>query len=98
MAHDFTESTVEDAALSWVKELGYCILHGPEIAPEEPKAERTSFAEVILGERFRASLCRLNPKVSGEILEEAFRKITVPQSPALIVNNRAFHKMLIDGI
>jgi len=32
-----TESTVEDAALSWFEELGYAVLHGPEIEPEGPR-------------------------------------------------------------
>jgi len=30
---DFTESVVEDAALAWLKSLGYMMEHGPEIAP-----------------------------------------------------------------
>ncbi len=36
----FTESVVEDAALAWLGELGYAVLHGPEIAAGEPPAER----------------------------------------------------------
>ena len=38
MTNSFTESVVEDAALEWFGELGYSILHGPEIAPGEPTA------------------------------------------------------------
>jgi type I restriction enzyme R subunit len=38
-----TEGTVEEAALSWLQELGFTILHGPEIAPGEHAAERESF-------------------------------------------------------
>ena len=37
----FTESTVEEAALCWLADLGYEILHGPEIAPGEPFAGAT---------------------------------------------------------
>lgn len=48
----FTESTVEEAALMWFEELGYSVLSGPEIAPEEPAAERTTFGEIILPDRF----------------------------------------------
>jgi len=29
-----TESGVEGAALSWLAELGYAVLHGPDISPE----------------------------------------------------------------
>jgi type I restriction enzyme R subunit len=34
----------------------------------------------------------------SEALQEAFRKVTFPQHPSLIANNRAFHRMLVDGI
>lgn len=32
----FTETVVEDAALAWLEELGYAVLHGPDIATGEP--------------------------------------------------------------
>ncbi|MCG3195736.1 MAG: hypothetical protein GHCLOJNM_00203 [bacterium] len=93
-----TESTVEEAALSWFCELGYVAVHGQEIAPGEVHAERTGFGDVVLNNRLWIALGRLNPQVPNAALEEAVRKITVPQSPSLIANNRAFHKMLVDGI
>ena len=36
----FTESVVEQAALAWLHDLGYTIIHGPDIAPGEPFAEQ----------------------------------------------------------
>jgi len=92
------ESHVEAAALSWFGELGYALLPGQAIAPGEPAAERASFGEAFLPERLRAALRQLNPKLPVEALDEAFRKITIAQHPALIVNNRAFHRLLVDGI
>src|SRR5664280_2292676 len=94
----FTESIVEDAALAWVGDLQYAVLHGPEIAPGEVAAERMGFGETVLAARLRAALRKLNPTLPTEALDDAFRKITVPQHPSLITNNRAFHRMLVDGI
>ena len=74
------------------------MLHGPEIAPGELVAERAAFGEVVLEKRLRAALRKLNPTLPAEALDEAFRKVAVPQHPSLIANNRAFHRMLIDGI
>lgn len=34
------KSVVEEATLDWFAELGFETLHGPEIAPVEPDAER----------------------------------------------------------
>ena len=94
----FTESIVEDATLNWFGELGFSLLHGPEIAPGELVAERAAFGEVVLEKRLRAALRKLNPALPAEALDEAFRKVAVPQHPSLTANNRAFHRMLIDGI
>jgi len=39
---NFTESVVEDAALACLESLGWAVKHGPEIAPGESAAERSS--------------------------------------------------------
>jgi len=43
-----TESTVEQAALAWLSELGWQVKHGPDIAPGMPAAERRDYGEVVL--------------------------------------------------
>jgi type I restriction enzyme R subunit len=40
----FAESVVEDAALAWLKAIGWPIAHGPDIAPDQPRAERPIMA------------------------------------------------------
>ncbi len=92
------ESHVEDAALEWFGELGYTVGHGPHLAPGEPAAERDSFGEVVLVGRLRAALRRLNPALPEEAREEALRKVLRVGTPALVQTNRAFHRMLRDGI
>lgn len=36
-----TESVVEEAALAWLEDLGYAVLHGPDIATGMLDAERS---------------------------------------------------------
>ncbi len=93
-----TESIVEDAALTWFGELGYAVGHGPQMAPGEPAAERDSFGEVVLVGRLREALRRLNPTLPEEAREEALRKVLRVASPSLVQTNRAFHKLLRDGV
>ena len=57
----FTESVIEQTALDWLKEMGYTIAFGGDIAPEEPAAERENYGEVILAGRLKAALGR-DPK------------------------------------
>jgi len=92
------ESIVEDAALEWFGELGYAVGHGPHLAPGEPAAERDSFGEVVLVGRLREAIRRLNPAIPEEAREEALRKVLRVGTPALVQTNRAFHRMLRDGV
>ncbi len=94
----FTESIVEDAALAWLESLGYSIKNGIEIAPGELFAERADYGKVILEQRLMDALARLNPALPSEAVGDAFRKITRPEGPTLEARNRAFHRMLVDGV
>jgi type I restriction enzyme R subunit len=92
------ESIVEDAALEWFGELGYAVGHGPHLAPGEPAAERDSFSEVVLVGRLREAIRQLNFSIPEEAREEALRKVLRVGTPALVQTNRAFHRMLRDGV
>jgi len=98
MSTDFTESIVEEAALSWFEELGYSVLYGTNIAPGEPDAERSNYGDVVLASRLRAALARVNPRIPPSALEEASRKVARANSPSLLENNRQFHRWITDGI
>lgn len=93
-----TEAEIEEVALSWFRELGYAVAHGPEIAPGEPGAERDSFGDVVLVGRLRDAVNRLNPSIPEEAREDAIRKVLRVGTPSLAQTNRAFHAMLRDGV
>ena len=92
------ESIVEQAALDWLGGLGYEILSGLAIAPGEPAAERADYKQVFLFDRLRTKLEDLNPKIPPEGLQEALRKVRLVSYPTLIENNRAFHRLLVEGV
>ena len=93
-----TEALVESAALEWFQDLGYALAHGPYIAPNEPSSERDSFSEVVLVGRLREAIRRLNPAIPDEAREEALRKVLRVGTPSLTQTNRAFQRMLRDGV
>ena len=94
----FTETHVEDAALAWVSELGYAILHGPDIAPDSAAPERTSYDEVILPARLSAAVARLNRNIPAEVQAEAIRRLHLAEYPALTAENRRLHRYLVEGV
>jgi type I restriction enzyme R subunit len=96
----FTESLVEEAALAWLEGLGYAVLHGPDIAAGEPRAERNdpNYRDVVLERRLRQALVRLNPDLPPEAIEDAYRKLTRSDASSLTERNRVAHRMLVDGV
>ncbi len=92
------ESTVEDAALAWLERVGWQVAHGPDIAPDTPGAERSDYGQVILVQRVRDALARLNPDLPADALDDAFRRLTRPEGSTLEACNRAFHRMLVEGV
>ena len=98
MTHPLNEDTVERAALDWLRELGYATRHGPDIEPDSPDAERAEFHEVLLVERLRDALARINPDLPPAALDEAMRRVQRTESQSAVVNNHAFHRLLTEGV
>lgn len=94
----FTESTLEQAAINWLQELGYDHAFGPEIAFDGLRPERSDYQQAPLPGRVRDALARLNPHLPPAAREEAFHKLTRLGKPSLLLNNHAFHHMLVNGI
>ncbi len=93
-----TETTLEEIALDWFHSLGWQTAFGPEISPDGSTPERRDYDQVILIGRLQSALETINPTIAPEAIEDAIKKITRIESPALIENNRRFHRMLTDGV
>ena len=92
-----SESVVEQAALDWFRALGYNVVGGPDMPPG-PHALRESYADTFFPSVMRGALARLNPNLPTEALDDAFRKLTRPEGPSLEARNRAFHRLVVDGV
>lgn len=93
-----TESTIEEATLQILAELGYATAYGPELASDGVAPERTSYSDTILDGRLRAALARLNPQLPAEALDEAVRKLSRVDSPNLYLVNHLCHQYLVEGV
>ncbi|GAB1810769.1 type I restriction endonuclease subunit R [Priestia megaterium] len=94
----YNESELEVATLEWLEELGYDIVEGPDIAPDGENPERDSFQDIVLVDRLRDSLKKINPTIEPKVIEEAIQKIIANASPNVVLNNKQFHKLVTDGI
>ena len=93
-----TEAAVEQSALDWLRSLGWQTAHGPDIGPGGHATEREGFGEVVLAQRLRDALTRLNPDLPADALGRAFRRLTRPEGASVEARNRDFHRMLVDGV
>ena len=98
MSAPLDENRLEAIAVEYFRALGYGYAHGPSIAPDGDAPERAEYGQVVLLGRLRDALRRINPGMPDEVIEDAIRQVTRTDSPDLVVNNRAFHRMLTDGV
>lgn len=84
-----TESIAEDAAFARLREVGYVVSYGPDIAAGELGAERSDpdFRDAVLEDRLRQSP---NPKLPPGALEDAYRKRARVPAPSLIERRRYY--------
>lgn len=93
-----TEAAVEQAALDWLSSLGWQAARAADIGPGSPDPERADHSQVVLERRLRDALAFLNPTLTDDALNDAFRKLTLPQGASTETRNRRFHRMLVDGV
>ena len=92
------ESDIESHAIELLEKQGYEYVYGPSIAPDSSTPERASFEDVLLRDRLKNAIQRINPTIPADAREDAIKQIERLSSPDLIANNEAFHRLLTEGI
>ena len=93
-----TEDQLEQETLAWLSDVGYSHLYGPDIAPDGDAPERDDYRQVVLVERLRDAVARLNPSIPLVAREDAVHRVLNLDVPALLSANRAFHQLLVNGV
>ncbi len=93
-----TEDQLEQEALGWLADVGYAHRYGPDIAPDGAAPERASYRQVLLIERLRQAVARLNPAVPQAARDDAVQQVVELGTPALLAANRHFHRLLVAGV
>ncbi len=93
-----TESAIEEFAIGLLENQGFQYIYAPTIAPDSDTPERQSFEDVLLLERLKTAVKRINPNIPSDVQKDAIKQIQRLNSPELIANNETFHRMLTEGI
>jgi type I restriction enzyme R subunit len=93
-----TEAIVEDAALDYLRSLGYQTLSGPVVAEDGSAPERASYEQVVLLGRLRDAAVRINPDLPAAVVDDAIRMSLRSESQNTLAENERFHRLLVDGV
>ncbi|MCZ2130877.1 MAG: hypothetical protein LC109_11530, partial [Bacteroidia bacterium] len=76
-----TENIIEGFAIELLDKLGYEYIYGPNIAPDSENPERNSFEEVLLVNRLKNAVKRINHSIPVDAQAEAIKEIQRIASP-----------------
>ncbi|MEA3588164.1 type I restriction endonuclease subunit R [Pseudidiomarina sp. 1APP75-27a] len=93
-----TEDQLEQQCLDWFAESGWEIAHGPDIAHDGPSPERSDYKQVLLIADLENAVRRINPHLPQSAIEQVVALVRKPESLDTTVNNRSFHRYLIEGV
>jgi len=92
------EDEMETLCLEWFRNNSWDVAYGPEIAPDSNAPERSDYHEVVLKQYLHEALGRINPHMPESAIEQALVQVLKPESLDLKINNRAFHRLLLEGV
>lgn len=98
MSNKIYESHIEEMNIDMLNDKDYKYVYGPQVAFDGDTPERESHSDVILLGRLRNAIARLNPDIPADAQEEAIRRVQNLKSEDIIVDNKEFHNMLIEGV
>jgi type I restriction enzyme, R subunit len=93
---DMSEAQWEALAMDTLGELAWEPVEGKRIAPGS--GERPSWAELIIPDRLRAAIARINPQLPDSAVEDAADRILTPESRDALGENHRIHEHLTRGI
>ncbi len=96
------EAQLENLCLDWFRESGWDVLHGPDIAPGSATPMRSDCAQVVLDGHLLDAFKRINKHIPANQIDSCYEQLKAialkPESLDLITNNRAFHRLLLEGV
>jgi type I restriction enzyme R subunit len=93
-----TENIIEESAIEILQSQGWDYVNGKEISPEGLFCERENYQQIILIDRLRNAISKINPHIPTEAQEAAVQKVLRIYSPVLLHNNEEFHKLLVEKV
>ncbi len=98
MSRLITENIIEQSAIEILQSQGWEYTNGKEISPEGLFCERENFSQIVLLNRLRTAIAKINPTIPLDAQEAAVQKVLRIASPDLLHNNEEFHRLLVEKV
>jgi len=98
MSRPITENIIEQSAIEILQSHGWEYVNGKEISPEGLFCERESFSQILLINRLRSAIAKINSTIPLGAQEAAIQKVLRIASPDLLHNNEEFHRLLVEKV
>lgn len=92
------ESEFEGWVLEMLAEQGWRTVHGPDIGPGMPEAERSDYGDVVLVARLREALTLLNRGLPADAVEDVVKTVLRPESSVIQSENWRTYQLLTQGV
>ena len=86
----FTEESLENVVIEYLKEIDYKYIQGSNLKREHK--------EVLLLDKLEDCLININKDIPQTSIKEAIRKINTFETNDVFTNNKLFHKYLTEGV
>ena len=98
MSNALNEDGYEHQCINWLKGINWVWKYGPDIAPDGIAPERSSYKEVILGERLEAAIARINPGLPKDTIRSVHQLLASPGETDLMRANEIIQGWFVNGI
>ena len=98
MSKPITENIIEESAIEILQSQGWEYANGKEISPEGLFCERENYSQIVLVNRLRSAIAKINPAIPSDAQEVAIQKVLRIASPELLHNNEEFHRLLVEKV
>ncbi len=92
------QNLTEQSLIEWLQGHGYEHIYGPDIAPNQPNAEREGFRDVVLKNRLLAAVRRFNPQLPPEQAEQVVNDIANYHNADLVLGNKEIYSFIAEGV
>lgn len=92
------ENHLEQACLEWLESVGFASLKADVVSPGGAEGSREKYSEVVLKNRLRDAIARLNTDISSTEADDAVTRLALYGAQSLVEGNKEVYDWMRNGV